>query len=81
MTSLSFVIFINLYYGHNVFSIEIGMLQSDELAHLSKVYSVIAGACIRIFHCKLNQRTNGPVNAHLISWPTKAQNIQNLENI
>ena len=27
-----------------------------------------------------NQRTNGPVNAHLISWPSKAQNIQNLEN-
>ena len=25
------------------------------------------------------QRTNGPVNAHLISWPSKAQNIQNLE--
>ena len=30
---------------------------------------------------KLNQRTNGPVNAHLISWPSKAQNIHNLENI
>ena len=29
----------------------------------------------------MNQRTNGPVNAHLISWPSKAQNIQNLENI
>ena len=28
-----------------------------------------------------NQRTSGPVNAHLISWPIKAQNIQNLENI
>ena len=28
-----------------------------------------------------SQRTNGPVNAHLISWPSKAQNIQNLENI
>ena len=28
-----------------------------------------------------NQRTNRPVNAHLISWPSKAQNIQNLENI
>ena len=28
-----------------------------------------------------NQRTNGPVNAHLISWPGKEQNIQNLENI
>ena len=26
-----------------------------------------------------NQRTNGPVNSHLISWPRKAQNIQNLE--
>ena len=34
-------------------------------------------------HCpkNLNQRTNGPVNAHLISWPSKAKNIQNLENI
>ena len=29
----------------------------------------------------LNQRTNGPVNAHLISWPSKAQNIQKLKNI
>ena len=29
----------------------------------------------------LDQRTIGPVNAHLISWPSKAQNIQNLENI
>ena len=28
-----------------------------------------------------NQRTSGPVNAHLLSWPSKAQNIQNLENI
>ena len=27
----------------------------------------------------INQRTNGPVNAHLISWPIKAQNIQNLK--
>ena len=33
------------------------------------------------FKGRLNQRTNGPVNAHLISWPSKAQNIQNLENI
>ena len=28
-----------------------------------------------------NQRTNGPVNAHLISWPSKAQKIQNLDYI
>ena len=28
-----------------------------------------------------NQRTIGPVNAHLITLPSKAQNIQNLENI
>ena len=28
-----------------------------------------------------NQRTNSPVNAYLISWPSKAQNIHNLENI
>ena len=33
------------------------------------------------YHAMLynNKRTNGPVNAHLISWPSKAQNIQNLE--
>ena len=31
-----------------------GTMQSDELAHLSKVYSVIAGACIPIFHCIFN---------------------------
>ena len=30
--------------------------------------------------CSQDQRTNGPVNAHLISWPSKAQNIQNMEN-
>ena len=30
---------------------------------------------------RINQRINGPVNAHLISWPSKAQDIQNLENI
>ena len=35
----------------------------------------------RIIFKMVNQRTNGPVNAHLISWPSKAQNIQNLENI
>ena len=33
----------------------------------------------RLISCQ-NQRTNGPVNAHLVSWPSKAQNIQNLEN-
>ena len=32
-------------------------------------------------YCKYNQRTIGPVNAHLIFWPSKAQSIQNLENI
>ena len=27
----------------------------------------------------INQRTSGPVNAHLMSWPSKVQNLQNLE--
>ena len=35
----------------------------------------------KVYTVNENQRTNGPVNAHLISWPSKAQNIQNLENI
>ena len=47
--------------------------------------------CSMVVHCETNcneicpivenQRTNGPVNAHLISWPSRAQNIHNLENI
>ena len=31
-----------------------------------------------IVKLKINQRTNGPVNAHLISWPSKAQNLENI---
>ena len=56
---------------------------------------VLENSYVKVLECKLkkvcvskvnqptilNQRTNGPVNAHLISWPSKAQNIQNLENI
>ena len=34
---------------------ELYTMQSDELAHLSKVYSVIAVACIPISHCILNK--------------------------
>ena len=30
---------------------------------------------VELFITTSNQRTNGPVNAHLISWPCKAQNI------
>ena len=36
---------------------------------------------LKFVSININQRTNSPVNAHLISWPSKAQNIQNLENI
>ena len=41
----------------------------------------LTGDRVRGDDSKQYQRTNGPVNAHLISWPSKAQNIQNLENI
>ena len=40
---------------------EIGEISEDEWKKYSK---------------NLNQRTSGPVNAHLISWPNKAQNIK-----
>ena len=45
--------------------------------HTCRIHSVGVGDGEMI----KKQRTNGPVNAHLISWPSKAQNIQNLENI
>ena len=48
---------------------------ATELSGLTKVFR---GGLPPV--CKY-QITNGPVNAHLISWPSKAQNIQNLENI
>ena len=39
------------------------------------------GTCQRIFgfaYWVRNQRTNGPVNAHLMSCPSKAQNIKKI---
>ena len=45
----------------------------------NSVMSIVASELVHKFY--KYQRTNGPVNAHLISWPSKAQNIQNLENI
>ena len=45
---------------------------------LIEIEDRVSGRCVILI---TNQRTNGPVNAHLISWPSKAQNIQNLENI
>ena len=49
-------------------------------AYLVSVFGIVLSVEIARLET-LNQRTNGPVNAHLISWPSKAQNIQNLENI
>ena len=37
-----------------IFELSSNTMQSDGLAHLSNVYSVITGACIPIFHCILN---------------------------
>ena len=59
---------------------------SASLSHTSKaLFFLILGFRIFFQNIKVgggkNQRTNGPVNAHLISWPGKAQNIENLENI
>ena len=46
---------------------------------LIKVFIVFLVTC-KNEEDPINKRTNGPVNAHLISWPRKSQNIQNLEN-
>ena len=53
--------------------------QPIKLSYLDKSHMQYGGLLNK--HICENQRTNGPVNAHLISWPSKAQNIQNLENI
>ena len=51
-------------------------MSSVILCLVPTVRGEIPGICVTY----AKQKTNGPVNAHLISWPSKAQNIQNLEN-
>ena len=54
--------------------------------HLNKIQAsyTLEGAVLENVDIKYlgvtitNQRTNGPVNAHLISWPTKEQNLENI---
>ena len=53
----------------------------ESLYHKTYLLLELASPLSVHLHTYINQRTNGPVNAHLISWPSKAQNIQNLENI
>ena len=56
----------------------------QNLVQISKVFSEkIRFECLYVHNHgprSRNQRTSGPVNAHLISWPSKALNIQNLES-
>ena len=57
-------------------------MKSDLPIYVAKRKALVTAQLICAFaFAKCNQRTNGPVNAHLISWPSKAQNIQNLENL
>ena len=52
-----------------------------KLTNTSSSYNIekdIGNSKTSVFVCECQyQRTNGPVNAHLISWPSKAQNIKN----
>ena len=57
------------------------MLKGTELDRDRARKEIACKMYLLVVYNKKNQRTNGPVNAHLISWPSKAQDIQNLENI
>ena len=56
-------------------------LKSGDSAKLHPILLKLKGDCHDKDGKIKYQRTNGPVNAHQISWPSKAQNIQNMENI
>ena len=58
------------WYNHHMDSISF----KEQHFYLS-VFSLGGGMGVKISGPVENQRTNGPVNAHLISWPSKAQNI------
>ena len=58
-----------------VFVAHIGLTRvSNDVVHFSNMSKALA-------QLKKKQRTNGPIKTHLISCPSKAQNIQILENI
>ena len=60
-----------------------GIMNND----LNKSHLMLVRLChltvstTKIKKININQRTNGPVKARLISWHSNAQNIQNLVNI
>ena len=83
-----------IYIGENVAEININFKKSKQFHHhfytntrsrppfyLNVTCKSRVSSTTRHLATRKNQRTNGPVNAHLISWPRKAQNIQNLENM
>ena len=49
--------------------------------HRNAFINALSNVCVFLDITHINQRTNGPVNAHLISWPSKAQKKKNLEYI
>ena len=56
-------------------------MNANTTLNRGRTYAIFRLKTLRNSGLGLNQRTNGPENAHLISWPSKAQNIQNLEKI
>ena len=68
--------FFFLYFKANPKDIQLFLKGSVSHVVAHKIIKSIKIPCVW-----KKQGTNGPVNAHLISWPTKAPNIQNLENI
>ena len=75
-TVVSEKIWFEFLYVHNL-----GPRSRNDL-DLQYSYIFIKSICLRsLAAIVLVQRANGHVNTHLISWPSKTQNIQNLENI
>ena len=58
-----------------------GLTKITDGERLSLFHILLALIIGMLYPVKPNQRTNGPVNAYLISLPSKAQHIQNMENI
>ena len=72
---------IKLFPCSNQLSMKFKMLISIKIDRINGILRFKLSKPVIYPANKCNQRTNGPVNAHLIFWPSKAQNIQNLENI
>ena len=69
MNIILFSTVLSVHTVHNFIGLFLVLSFNDTLLKYMYIYNLFA---LSKENKKINQRTNGPVNAHLISWPSKS---------